>query len=199
TVRPAVKSHVEGGSGAAEADPIAELMAQSMSEAAVRHSEASLLRQALVWLGVGALVVLAAAAGIFAYQYLQDRADLDVDAVPTIDAGAAVEPPAARAEPEIVPRAIESPIPYSVQVEAHQDPQTAAERVAALRRAEPGMEFYLAPANVAGAIYYRVLAGPAADLSMAQTLMQRLVDAGHKASAEAWSLVPTRWAFRIAR
>lgn len=60
------------------------------------------------------------------------------------------------------------------------------------------MEFYIAPANVAGVVYYRVLAGPAADLSTAQALMQRLVDAGHKTAAEAWALAPTRWAFHIA-
>src|SRR5690606_9764799 len=122
---------------------------------------------------------LAGFAAWVAYRTLGDQEEA-LPAEPVARVEVAAEPPAPPPEPEVVPRPIEMPIPYSVQVEAHQDPRTAAERVAALRRAEPGMEFYIAPANVAGVIYYRVMAGPAADLTSAQTLMQRLVDAGHK-------------------
>lgn len=192
TLRPAVRAHAEGE----EPDPLAALLAEVAQGEDASRDEPPLLRQALIWLAMGALVVLAGFAAWIAYQAIADKAEAE-PTEPVARVEAAAEPPAPPAEPEVVPRPIEMPIPYSVQVEAHQDPQTAAERVAALRRAEPGMEFYIAPANVAGAVYYRVLAGPAADLTTAQTLMQRLVDAGHKASAEAWSLAPTRWAFHM--
>src|SRR5690606_35390277 len=193
TLRPAGRAHVEAG----DPDPIAALLARAGQDAGVEEEEAPLLRQVLIWLAMGALVVLAGFAAWLAYQAIADRSAGAELEEPVARVEAAAEPPAPPPEPEVVSRAIETPIPYSVQVEAHQDPQTAAERVAALRRAEPGMEFYVAPANVAGAVYYRVLAGPAADLSTAQALMQRLVDAGHKAAAEAWALAPTRWAFHI--
>ena len=201
TVRPAAGLvHVEGENdrGGEQPDPLAALLAEvSRSEGEASRDEAPLLRQMLVWLAVGALIVLAGFAAWVAYRSLGSQTAAGPLEPVAARSEPAIEPPAPPPEPEIVPRPIETPIPYSVQVEAHQDPRAAAERVAALRRAEPGMEFYVAPANVAGVVYYRVLAGPAADLATAQMLMQRLVDAGHKASAEAWALAPTRWAFHL--
>ena len=195
TLRPAGRASGEDGAEeGGEPDPLVALLAEVAKGEDAPREEAPLLRQALVWLAVGALIVLAGFAAWVAYRTLANQEEAK-PAEPAARVEVAAEPPAPPPEPEVVPRPM--PIPYSVQVEAHQDPQTAAERVAALRRAEPGMEFYIAPANVAGVVYYRVLAGPAADLSAAQTLMQRLVDAGHKASAEAWALAPTRWAFHI--
>ena len=90
------------------------------------------------------------------------------------------EPPPAAAEtpPAPAPRPDEVPLPFSVAIEAHQSFPLAVERVAALRRAEPGIEFYVAPITVGGVVYYRVMAGPAADPAGAERLMQRLVEAG---------------------
>lgn len=197
TLRPAVRAQAGIGESAEEGDPIAEIVARMTRESEAAERKPSLARQTLVPLALGALVVLAVFGGILAYQLLRERAaDVDRSLAATGLTEAVSEPPAA-VETEPVSRPIEMPIPYSVQIEAHEDPRAAAQRVAQLRQAEPGMEFYVAPANVAGTIYHRVLAGPAADLASAQALMRRLVDAGHKAAAEDWSLVPTRWAFHI--
>lgn len=194
TVRPAAG---RAGAEGEEPDPLAVLLAEVSRGGDEERDEPPLLRQALVWVAVGALVVLAGFAAWVAYRSLGGRSAVE-PLEPVARFEATPEPPAPPPpEPEIVPRPIETPVPYSVQIEAHEDPRAAAERVAALRRAEPGMEFYVVPANVAGVLYYRVMAGPAADLATAQALMQRLVEAGHKASAEAWALAPTRWAFYL--
>ncbi|HEX7089245.1 MAG TPA: SPOR domain-containing protein [Longimicrobiales bacterium] len=198
TLRPAARAHAGVGESTEAPDPIAEIMAQVARQSGEAARKASLARQTLVPLALGALVVLAVFGGILAYQVLRDRAAEADGSLTGAGLTEAVTEPPPVVETEPLPRPIEMPIPYSVQIEAHEDPAAAAQRVAQLRQAEPGMEFYVAPANVAGTIYHRVLAGPAADLSSAQALMQRLVDAGYKAAAEAWSLLPTRWAFHIA-
>jgi hypothetical protein len=98
---------------------------------------------------------------------------------------------AARGEP------VETPIPVSVAVEAHQDLTNARQRVAALRRAEPDITFFLAPVAVSGGVYYRLLAGPVADRETGTALLQRLVDAGHKTAFDSWAVRPTELAFHL--
>jgi hypothetical protein len=84
-----------------------------------------------------------------------------------------------------------------VAVEAHQDLTEALDRVAALRRAEPRIDFYLSPVAVSGGIYYRLLAGPVADAEAGTALLQRLVDAGHKTAFDSWAVRPTGYAFLL--
>jgi cell division septation protein DedD len=134
------------------------------------------------------LVLALGAAGWFVY-----RAIVAVPAHPApADTEAPAEPaPVVRGEP------VETPLPVSVAVEAHQDLTTAFERVAALRRAEPRIDFFLAPVAVGGGVYYRLLAGPVADRETGTALLQRLVDAGHKTAFDSWAVRPTEFAFAL--
>ncbi len=169
--------------------PLTDTQREQLSEPPVtppgprrRPVPAGILGAALI----AALLIMAA--GWFLY-----RGYMAQDDQPTVvQPGAAPEPePVARGEP------VETPIPISVAVEAHQDLTSARERVAALRRAEPSIEFYLAPVAVSGAVYYRLLAGPVADRDSGTALLQRLVDAGHKTAFDTWAVRPTEYAFLL--
>lgn len=146
-------------------------------------------RRRWVFAAVGLLVVVALALGgwmVFRqYRTADDAAT--AAAAAEVDDGAAVQPP----EP------VNSPVPYSIVVESHQDLGTARERVSALRRSEPEVGFYLAPVLVDSVVYYRLLAGPAADSASAWSLMRRLVEAGHKDAAQAWAVRNTTWAYDL--
>lgn len=124
---------------------------------------------------------------------LPDRSGQEVEAAPEPVEETAIKSavPAEPAEP------IESPLPYSVAVEAHQDYATAEERVLTLRRREPGITFYLSPTENQGVIYHRVLAGPVADTLAARKLLERLVAARHKTDLDTWNIRPTVWAFHL--
>lgn len=135
------------------------------------------------------LLLLAAllAAGWFAYQ---EYFAIATPATPTEPAREAPPEPA-RGEP------VETPIPISVAVEAHQDLESAWARAAALRQAEPGLGFHLAPVAVRGVVYYRLLAGPVADREAGERLMARLVDRGYKTAVDPWAIRPTELAFHL--
>lgn len=92
---------------------------------------------------------------------------------------------------------IETPLPYSVAIESHSDVGLAMRRAVSLRSAEPDLGFFVAPILVDSVVYYRVLAGPVADSASAAALLRRLVEEGHKGSADDWSIRPTPWAFLI--
>jgi len=66
-----------------------------------------------------------------------------------------------------------------------------------LRRLEPGIQFYLSPIVVDGVLYYRVYAGPAADAAAADSLLRRLVEAGHKSAFEPWAIRRTSLAYHL--
>lgn len=91
----------------------------------------------------------------------------------------------------------EEPKYYSVAVEAHPDYQVALERVEALRRAEPDIPFYLTPIVLDSVIYYRVMAGMAADTVEAGELARRLHRQGHKSDLDPWSIRPTVWTYLV--
>jgi cell division septation protein DedD len=116
---------------------------------------------------------------------------------------AAPEPPpepapvSTQQTPAPEPQPVETPIGFSVAVEAHQDLEAARERLARLRRAEPGIRFYLAPVSVNGSLFYRVLAGPVPDRDAGMALMRLLVDAGHKTAFDSWAVRPTTFAFHL--
>jgi hypothetical protein len=122
-------------------------------------------------------------------------------AVGAASGAAAAAPGHGGAEPGTAPTAppepVALPIPYSVAVEAHQDLTTAVERVGLLRRSEPGISFYLTPIPNQGVVYYRLLAGPAADTAAAWELMRRLVASRHKTDLDPWSIRPTVWAYNL--
>ncbi|HEX6938429.1 MAG TPA: SPOR domain-containing protein [Longimicrobiales bacterium] len=92
---------------------------------------------------------------------------------------------------------VEAPLYYSVAVEAHPDFATATERVAALRRAEPDVAFYLTPIVWDSVIYYRVMAGLVADTVAAGELLRRLHGSGHKTDLDPWSVRPTVWTYHL--
>lgn len=93
--------------------------------------------------------------------------------------------------------AVETPIPISVAVEAHQDLESATERIEALRRAEPDIGFYLAPVSVRDVLYYRLLAGPVSDRAAGERLMERLVEGQYKTAMDTWAVRPTEQAFHL--
>ena len=101
------------------------------------------------------------------------------------------------APPAPAPEPVETPVGYSVAVEAHQDLATARERLARLEGAEPELGFYLAPVSVNGSLYYRVLSGPVADQESAMALQRELVDAGLKTAVDSWAVRPTTYAFLL--
>lgn len=133
-----------------------------------------------------AAAALAAAAWL-GYQRFLPAATTEVAAPPPREA----PPPGPRGN------AVENPIPFSVQVEAHQDLAYAMERAAELNEAEPDMHFFLAPLAVRGVLYYRLLAGPAADRTEGERLMERLVEADYKMDIDPWSVLPTEHAFHL--
>jgi hypothetical protein len=132
------------------------------------------------------LVLALGTAGWFAYRTFMGGRNA---------AAAAAEPAAAQA-PERG-RPVETPLPVSVAVEAHQDYAAALERIVGLQRAEPAIRFYLAPVSVNGVLYYRLLAGPLSDRDAGMRLMQRLVDRGHKTAFDEWAVRPTEFAFHL--
>lgn len=141
------------------------------------------------------LIILLAAALIAAGWFLY-REYLSTSPTPAPPVEEIQREPAAAVE-EVPPEPVETPLPLSVQVEAHQDYQTAIERVAALTAAEPSLTFYLAPIAHRGGIFYRLLAGPVADRQAGERVMERLVEAGHKTGVDAWAIRPTEHAFLL--
>lgn len=133
-----------------------------------------------------ALLIALAAAAWFAYdELLAGRAPRSAPAAP-----------AAVAAPERGPGSpVERAIPVSVAVEAHQDLESATARLRQLERSQPRLTFYIAPVSVRGDVYYRVLAGPAADREGGEALLRRLVDAGIKTSMDSWAVLSTTHAF----
>ena len=133
------------------------------------------------------LVVLVGVLGWVGYEYVLTPGSGE----------AAVEAPPTEPEPEPAPRAVETPIGYSVAVEAHQDLGIAQERAALLQRREPGILFYLAPVPIRGSVWFRVLAGPVSSRDEGLSLMERLIDEGIKSDYDAWAVRPTELAFLL--
>lgn len=133
------------------------------------------------------LLIAILAAGWFAYREYLAPSPAGDTAQPVQEAS----PRPARGDP------VETPLPVSVAVEAHQDLETGQERLEALRQAEPGIEFYLAPVVVNGSFYYRLLAGPVTDSVAGERLMARLVERGHKTAEDPWAILRTVYAFHL--
>lgn len=187
-----VAPDVRPGPPGEPADPVAvpARLGPPITEPIVFRNEPS-TRAAPARLALLAVLALAlAVGGWFLYQeYLAPAAT----SPPVAGAGATPETPVPTPRGE----AVETPIPISVAVEAHQDLTSAHQRIEALRRAEPNVDFYLAPVAVSGGLYYRLLAGPLADREAGTALLQRLVDAGHKTAFDTWAVRPTEYAFLL--
>lgn len=182
-VTPAAGEAVAGGEGAGRAGPGAEL-----TEPVVFRRETRRERLASPLLVI-ALIAAVAAGGWFLYrEYLMAPA--------SAPAAMAAEPTAAAPEPERG-EAVETPLPISISVEAHQDLESARRRAEVLRETEPSIGFYLAPLSVNGALYYRLLAGPVESREAGDALMRRLVDAGHKTAYDSWAIRPSGLAFDL--
>ena len=136
----------------------------------------------LLWV---VLVVVLAAAGWLVYRQL----------VPP--APAQTETPVEAAEGQPEPEPVETPIGYSVAVEAHQDLDIAQERAAQLRQAASGVQFYIAPVPISGSVWHRVLAGPVAGQEAGIALQRWLVDEGHKSDFDSWAVRPTAYAYYL--
>lgn len=107
------------------------------------------------------------------------------------------ETPVEVTEPEPEPVPVETPIEYSVAMEAHQDLDVAQERAALLHEAVPDVQFYIAPVPISGSVWHRVLAGPVQDQEAGIALQRRLVDEGHKMDFDSWAVRPTAYAFHL--
>jgi hypothetical protein len=137
------------------------------------------------------LVAALVAAGWFLYREYYASPATSREPTPVASAEPAPPAPADPGEP------VETPIPYSVAVEAHQDLDAARERLSELQRSEPGILFYLSPVVVRQLLYYRVLAGPVEDQAAGERLMSTLVDRGHKTEWDQWSVLATEHAFLL--
>lgn len=139
---------------------------------------------------VVALTAALALGAMFAYQeYVRGNVD-DVIPVVPIAAGEPAAPPERGA-------LLETPLPYSVAVEAHQDLEAAMERARSLEAAEPDLGFQVAPLSVNGVLYYRLVAGPVEDRDAGLDVLRRLVAAEHKSGLDTWAVLPTAYAFLL--
>ncbi|HEY8483731.1 MAG TPA: SPOR domain-containing protein [Longimicrobiales bacterium] len=152
-------------------------------------------------IAVGVLVVAAlAGGGWFGIRWYYGEAGQQPTAQATTVGGASAPAPSAPADsqPDAAPEESTEPAAaFSVSVVAHQDFAVAEDQVMTLRRLEPGIQFYLSPIVVDGVLYYRVYAGPAADAAAADSLLRRLVEAGHKSAFEPWAIRRTSLAYHL--
>ncbi len=173
--------------GDAGAVGAAGLEAPDLSEPLVIRAEPERGRpRALVWV---LLVVLVGVLGWVGYEYVLTPGPGDG----AVEAAA----PVAEPEPEPEPEPVETPIGYSVAVEAHQDLDIAQERVALLQRQEPGILFYLAPVPIRESVWFRVLAGPVTSRDEGLQLMERLIEEEIKSDYDTWAVRPTGYAFLL--
>jgi hypothetical protein len=178
---------VEGAPAAAE--PMAESTdASALTEPLVFREPSRRSRSARPLLLV-ALIIAAGVAAWFGYR--------EFLAPPNPPPMAAADAPAPGPSPERG-APVETPIPVSVAVEAQRDLDRALQRVELLGTEHGDVPFYLAPVvSRDGGLYYRLLAGFAADADAGARLLQRLVDAGHPSAFDSWAIRPTELAFHL--
>ena len=93
-------------------------------------------------------------------------------------------------------RPVEASLSYSVAVASYRSYGDALNRTREL--ASLDTRFYIAPVQVKGKTYYRVLAGLLEERDDAQLLAQRLVQMGVKQKVNSWDIRPSGLAFRFA-
>jgi hypothetical protein len=163
-----------------------------------------------VWLTVGMFVILAvilaAWAGWVNVPYLSpllaDRGEVletseGVEAVPE---PAVAEPSATPASGEATSVTSNLPVQtFSLTIAAYPDAAQAASMVAELRARRPDVLFYLAPVEVEGRIFHRLLAGAATDRAGADVLRGSLAETFGPTNAERWILRDAGEAYLLGR
>lgn len=142
----------------------------------------------VVWLALG--IVALATAGYLVGSLRPDLLPWAASAVQRPDTALAVAPPMT-AVPAPPTRQGEA-LPYSVQVIAFQSLPAALERFAVDRERVTTAPVILAPEEIDGILYYKILAGAAADTAAARRLKEKLVTDGvvdEEDAAGAWTLV----------
>ncbi len=142
-----------------------------------RPRRRALERGTLAWTA-GIVLLVSLLAGVWHF-FVRDRSAVGETVVAPADSTAAV--PAAAADTTPAPVAL----PYSVQIEAHDDLPTAQSRVQSLSAADSTVGYFLTPVLVGGTLYYRLMAGPVEDSAAAAMLMARLVAQRQKTAAAA--------------
>lgn len=141
------------------------------SEAAPRRGRSGMLLLLLVVVAVSVAV-----AGWLGY--------LDIPGI-TPTQSTASSPPAPVVAAPMPPTEVSQAQPYSLALGAYQDGVVAGERVSTLAGQVPGVLFQSVPVEVDGTLYYRVLAGPAADSAAVLALASHIADAAE--------IDPTPW------
>jgi hypothetical protein len=162
------------------ADPELELPPPPVRRRATRRGPSILL-----WL-LFALVVLATVG----YLVAMLRPDLIRQFLP--DAAApAYAPPVVVDPPPAGVTALGEVLPYSIQVRAFTTLAAAIEEMSVEQRRIPGVPFFISPEEIQGILYYKIMAGLAADTVGATRLRDRLVQAGVIEASDgpgAWNL-----------
>lgn len=176
----------EASEGSAPAAGVSEVLAEGGSGR----------RRAVAWLVLLLLLVVAGAVAVW-QGYLEIPGLTPPRRGEGTTAGEARTPSAA-ASPSApaAPSATSGVLAFSVALGAYQDAEVARARVDTLRRKDPGHLFILAPVDVSGAVYYRVLAGPATDSATAARLAGAISGATGQ-RPDAWVIRPTPWAFEL--
>ncbi len=92
-------------------------------------------------------------------------------------------------------------LPFSVQVKAFSSFTAARQELLAQTGRYGGVLFFVSPEEVQGVLYFKIMAGLAADTAMANALQARLAEAGAidpEDTAGAWNMIrPTPFAFDL--
>ena len=143
----------------------------------------------LLALAVVVVALLAAARfGVVEIPYLSDWL-----AAPAATATVTPAPTPVLAEPTA-----EAPVlALSLTLDSFTDPALARLQASALSEQRPDLVFAVAPVSVDGTVYYRLLAGPAADSASAAELRATLATMLTRENPRAWVLRPTPLAFNL--
>lgn len=142
------------------------------------------------------LVVAGLVGGWYAYAaFLAPPATTDMPAGAGTEAAAPAEATAAPAPP-VRGRPLETELGVSVSVAIYENYDMARDRIEELRHLE-GLGFYLSPFERDGVRYFRLQAGPAADLEQGRELLRRLYEEGQVTAMDDHAIRPTAWAFAL--
>ena len=195
------------GDWTAEQDPERVAAAVSVDEASSDGPQTS-RRRLLVPSALVVVLVLAglAWAGWIANPTLSSSSPGSADEVETAVTGGVTESPveaSSGAGPIVAEAGVVPPEPsgelqaFSVAIGSFPDRRLGEERRLALERRRPDLLFLLAPVNVSGRVYQRLLAGPALDSAEAEALRLSLAESLSITYADTWILRRAHLAFDL--